>query len=98
SNDWAQICAVVSREAPHLFLLNEMPFGAWISSGDAFDERVWNESCFAHEAGVARAGELSASFVAGSRPMRSDTLRTNEAFLWSGDRVMQGLHTKQYFP
>ena len=98
SKEWMELCADVAREAPHLFLLNEMPFGGWISAGEAFDEQVWNESRSAHDAGATRIGDLGAGFVAGTRPNLSDTLRTNEAFVWSRDRAFQPVHTKQYFP
>lgn len=98
SGEWSKVSACVAREAPYLFLLNEMPFGGWISSLDTFDERVWTESCSAHANGVMRLADLGTPFVAGSRPTESNNLRTNEAFIWSSDRVLQSVHTKQYFP
>lgn len=98
SSDWTQIGALVSHEAPHLFLLNEMPFGAWISSRNAFDERAWNESIRTHDTGIARLSDLGASFVASSHPLSSNRLRVNEAFIWSNDRAVHPVHTKQYFP
>jgi N-carbamoylputrescine amidase len=94
---WQQLLEVTSREAPHLFLLNEMPFGSWIASGERFDEARWNESCAAHEEGLSRLCELGASHVAVTRP-RPGALRANEALLWSEERGFQSVHTKQYFP
>ena len=98
SDAWTKLCATVAREAPHLFLLNEMPFGAWIAAGDTFDETAWSESCSAHDDGVARLSDIGARVVASSRPIRSTDRRMNEAFLWSRDRRLQPVHTKQYFP
>jgi N-carbamoylputrescine amidase len=93
SDAWKRLCETVSREAPHLFLLNEMPFGSWIAAGDTFDETHWNESVDAHERGLSHLHALGASIVAGTRPRRIGSLRTNEAFI--GD---EAVHTKQYFP
>jgi len=98
SDAWKNLCATVSREAPHLFLLNEMPFGPWIAAGDTFNEAAWSGSCSAHDAGVARLSELGAHVVATSRPVRPADRRMNEAFLWSQDRRLQPVHAKQYFP
>jgi N-carbamoylputrescine amidase len=93
SDAWKRLCESVSREAPPLFLLNEMPFGSWIAAGSAFDEARWNESVDAHERGMRHLNELSAAIVAGTRPRKTGSLRTNEAFI--GDETV---HTKQYFP
>jgi N-carbamoylputrescine amidase len=95
SNAWAQLTATVSRHAPHLFLMNEMPFGAWIAVGERFDQREWNTSSSAHDAGLARLSDLGARFVASSRP--GDEC-VNEAFIWSKSGGLQSVHTKQYFP
>jgi len=93
SDAWKRLCETVSREAPHLFLLNEMPFGSWIAAGSEFDETRWNESVEAHERGLPHVRELGASVIAGTRPRRIGSLGTNEAFIGS-----EAVHTKQYFP
>jgi N-carbamoylputrescine amidase len=98
SGDWSRLCTSVAAEAPHLFLLNEMPFGPWIASGDSFEERRWIASCSAHDAGMKRVEGLGALCVAGSRPMQSGALHTNAGFLWSRHDESQWVHTKQYFP
>jgi N-carbamoylputrescine amidase len=93
SDAWKRLCESVSREAPDFFLLNEMPFGSWIAAGSTFDETRWNESVDAHERGMRRLQELGATTIAGTRPRRIGSLRTNEAFIGS-----EAVHTKQYFP
>lgn len=98
SSEWSDLCRVVSREAPGLFLLNEMPFGPWISSGQAFNLENWRESCAAHEQGLLRLAELGATVVAGSRPHELDGRRVNEAFLWTKGEGVKHIHAKQYFP
>lgn len=90
---WKRLCESVSREAPDLLLLNEMPFGSWIAAGSAFDETQWNESVDAHERGIQHLHDLGAKIVASTRPRTHGSLRTNEAFI--GD---EAVHTKQYFP
>jgi N-carbamoylputrescine amidase len=95
---WDTLCGAVSREAPDLLLLNEMPFGSWISAGQTFDEDAWRRSLSLHDAGLARLSELGAKAVAGSRPRVLDGRRVNEAFVWSREDGAQGVHTKQYFP
>jgi N-carbamoylputrescine amidase len=98
SAEWNRLCESVSREAPHLLLLSEMPFGAWIAAGERFEERAWRQSLAAHDEGMSRLAELGAAVVAGSRPRDADGLRTNEAFLWSAGDEYRPVHTKQYFP
>ena len=93
SDAWKRLCESVSREAPQLFLLNEMPFGSWIAAGSEFDEAIWNESVDAHERGMRHLNELGAAIVAGTQPRMNGSLHTNEAFI--GD---EAVHTKQYFP
>jgi N-carbamoylputrescine amidase len=95
---WAALCAAASRQAPDFLLLNEMPFGAWISAGEAFEEAAWSRSFSLHEADLARLPELGARAVAGTRPRVLDGRRVNEAFVWDGDGGLRGVHTKQYFP
>ena len=96
--EWSALCEAVSRLAPDLLLLNEMPFGPWISASEAFDEAAWRRSLSLHDAGLARLSELGARAVTGSRPRTLDGRRVNEAFVWTREAGLQGVHTKQYFP
>jgi len=98
SAEWAALCAAVAQQAPDLLLLNEMPFGPWVSAGEAFDAAAWERSLALHDAGLARLPELGAATVAGTRPRRVDGRRINEAFVWTRDTGLQGVHSKQYFP
>ncbi|MGH9324867.1 MAG: carbon-nitrogen hydrolase family protein [Vicinamibacteria bacterium] len=98
SSDWKNLCRVASREAPDLFLLNEMPFGRWIAAGQRFDQGSWKQACAFHEEAMAHLDELGAEVVAASRPREVDGKRVNEAFLWTRGDGATGVHTKQYFP
>jgi len=97
SREWRELCRAVERESPDFFLLNEMPFGPWISSGTTFVETIWAECCALHEQGCRDLGELGAKAVAGTRPREIAGTRLNEAFLWTSGGI-EGVHTKQYFP
>jgi N-carbamoylputrescine amidase len=98
STQWTSLCDAVAQEAPDLLLLNEMPFGPWISSRSHFDEATWQHSLQRHEEGLARIEELGARAVAGSRPQSLSGRRVNEAFVWTRGTGLRGVHTKQYFP
>ena len=95
---WEELCRRVRQESPDLFVLNEMPFGRWIAAAPEFDRGPWEDAVAAHENGLARLGELGASAVAGSRARELEGRRVNEAFLWSADAGVRGIHTKQFFP
>src|SRR5215831_3773892 len=98
SREWDALCREVSREAPDVFLLNEMPFGAWIASQPVFSESVWNKSCQTHATGLARLAELGPSVIGGSRPALLGGKRVNQGFVWTGKEGLTGCHTKQFLP
>ncbi|MFQ5791748.1 MAG: carbon-nitrogen hydrolase family protein [Acidobacteriota bacterium] len=98
SKGWKSLSRDVRGGRPDLFLINEMPFGPWISARDAFDPEVWRVSLESHEKGVALLGELGAQVVLGSRARERDGRRVNEAFVWTREGGYEGVHTKQYFP
>jgi N-carbamoylputrescine amidase len=98
SQEWNILARNVRELSVDLFLINEMPFGPWISAGESFNEDVWSQSCEMHESGMARLSELGARIVLGTRPRELDGLRVNEAFVWTEDEGYKGVHTKQYFP
>jgi N-carbamoylputrescine amidase len=98
SSEWTSFRDAVAREAPDLLLLNEMPFGPWISSRAEFDETTWQDSLRCHAEGLARIDELGAGAVAGSRPHSLSGRRVNQAFVWARGMELRVGHTKQYFP
>ena len=98
SNEWKSLCDAVTRDGPDLLLLGEMPFGPWISAGAEPDETTWQRSVALHAEGLSRLEELGAGVVAGTRPRRVGDRRINEAFVWTRETSLVGVHTKQYFP
>ena len=98
SQEWNILARSVRESSVDVFLINEMPFGPWISAGETFNADVWIQSCEIHENGMERLSELGAKVVLGSRPRELDGLRVNEAFVWTATEGYRGVHTKQYFP
>lgn len=95
---WERLRRELERGQPDILLLNELPFGRWLSTSDTFDSEMWQASLEAHEAGCAALAELGVPIVLGSRSVELDGRRCNEAFVWSTDAGLVGVHTKQYLP
>lgn len=95
---WEVLTRRVRRIKPDVLLLNEMPFGRWIAGGPARDHRVLIESHRAHELGMSRLGDLGAPVVIGTRAVMHDGRSVNQGFVWTADRGLQVVHTKQFFP
>jgi hypothetical protein len=98
SVEWGSLCDAVAREEPDLLLLSELPFGPWISSGASFDQVHWERSLEVHAEGLNQLGRLGAKAVAGTRPRCLESRCVNEAFLYTRESGLRGVHTKQYFP
>ncbi len=98
SKAWKEFARSVREAELDLFLINEMPFGAWISAGERFDSAIWKQCLEVHEEGMALLGDLGAKAVLGSRARELDGRRVNEAFIWTADAGYRDIHTKQFFP
>jgi N-carbamoylputrescine amidase len=98
ADDWSRLTDRVSEAGLDVFLINEMPFGPWLSTGESFDNAAWQKSLEAHERGIEKLDELGAKVVLGSRAREIQKLRVNEAFVWTPDEGYQAAHTKQFFP
>jgi len=98
SSEWSTLCERGKLLSPALLLLNELPFGRWISAGKRFDRPSWTESQRQHEAGVRQLANLGAKSVALTVPSNIGRRHVNEACIWTKRRGMEPVHTKQYFP
>jgi N-carbamoylputrescine amidase len=98
SDEWKSLCREVSRAGPDFFLLNELPFGSWISAGETCDPEIAKRSRELHEQGMAFLDQLGSSAVLGTRPMEASGRNVNQAFLWTAESGPVAVHTKQYFP
>jgi len=93
---WTRFARRVERMQPDLILLNEMPFGPWVSRAAAFDDYLAAESIEAHAAALPSLRKLPCAVI-GSRPLRNRDRLANEGFLLA-DGQYRAVHHKQYFP
>ena len=98
AESWARLTGLVRDAEIDVFLINEMPFGPWLSAGESFDLSSWRKCLEVHERGMERLDELGVKVVLGSRARELNGLRVNEAFVWTPNAGCQAVHTKQYFP
>ena len=93
---WARFMRRVEKAQPDVILLNEMPFGPWVSREASFDEYLAAESIEAHALALQSLRELPGAVI-GYRPVRSGQRLANEGF-WLADGLYHAVHHKQYFP
>ena len=98
TDEWRALAGALSRLAPDLLVLNELPFGRWLASSSTFDADAWRDSIALHERCVAQLGELGVPAIVGSRPAERDGVRCNEGFVWRSGRGADAIHTKQHLP
>jgi N-carbamoylputrescine amidase len=96
--DWRQLTTRAREERADLFLLNEMPFGPWISCAEKADEETLLASHRAHEAGMQHLADLGARSVLATRPVYDQGRSVNQAFVWRAGSRIEPVHTKQFFP
>lgn len=98
SAEWQTLSRQVREAQADLFLLNEMPFGTWISCGCEPDGAILSASRHEHEIGLEHLSELGAPVVLGTHPTFEDRCSVNQAFVWRADKGIDAVHTKQFFP
>lgn len=80
-------------------VLPEMPFVEWrMFASDTIDPGAWRAALDAHDAGIARLGELGADIVLSSRPIERGGARLNEAFAWTSAGGYRGARSKYFLP
>ncbi|MDP3938957.1 MAG: carbon-nitrogen hydrolase family protein [Deltaproteobacteria bacterium] len=98
TESWAKLIAGLGRAQPDIFVLNELPFGPWLSARSSFDPVAWKQSVADHEAGIAALHELGVGVILGTRSVERQGRRCNEGFVWTRQDGIQATHTKQYIP
>ncbi len=93
---WSALVAHVREHQSELVLLPEMPFHPWLMASDQVDEEQWERAVKAH--GLERIDGLFPAIVIGTRPIRFDGHKYNEAFVIKPDQPYQALHRKVYLP
>jgi len=97
-DQWQRLAELSKKQRPDVFLLNEMPFGRWVSSGAKPDRERLLASHNVHDHGLDHLGELGAAVVLGSRPTLENERSVNQAFIWTSAEGLEAVHTKQFFP
>ncbi len=98
TENWKVLADKLQAIEAEIFVLNELPFGGWISAGSEFDEDVFKASVAAHDAGVAALETLGVPNVLGSRLTVQNGVRVNCGFLWTKDEGLKDFYTKQHVP
>ncbi|MBV9882222.1 MAG: carbon-nitrogen hydrolase family protein [Sphingomonadaceae bacterium] len=94
--EWERLAARIRDEKAELVLLNELPFGDWLSLSEHFDPGQAEASIAIHEAAMASLRTLAPRVIA-SRPVAAGDRLANEAFALVEGRYV-ALHHKHYFP
>ncbi|MEH0019213.1 MAG: carbon-nitrogen hydrolase family protein [Desulfobacter sp.] len=92
------LMAHIDAEQSNLLLLPEMPFYTWLSGTREPDEKKWQEAVDAHAAWAERLGDFGVPMIAGTRPVLKDNVPHNEAFVWTAESGIMGVHEKYYLP
>jgi len=46
TESWARLVENLHRAKPGIFLLNELPFGSWLSATSSFDSAAWKQAYY----------------------------------------------------
>jgi N-carbamoylputrescine amidase len=94
---WAALCDHTKAQGSELVLLPELAMVEPVWESDQFDAARWSAIEAVGETGLGRLPELGATYVVGTRPVRVDGRRLNQAYLWTADGV-QPLRSKYFLP
>jgi predicted amidohydrolase len=95
---WTQLTDQCGKERPDLLLLNEMPFGSWVSASPDPNREELLISHNLHDHGLDHLSDFSVPVVLGTRPTFEQDRSVNQAFVWRRDGELEAVHTKQFFP
>jgi N-carbamoylputrescine amidase len=95
---WAGLCAHTSAHRSQLVLLPELAMEEALWECEHFDAARWVVVETLNDIGLRRLHELHADYVVGTRPVRVDGRRLNQAYLWSSPAGVQPLRSKYFLP
>lgn len=98
SADWENLCQKTAEASADILVLNELPFGSWLSARPEPDADAFRESVNLHDRAIEKLSELGARAVLGSKAAYQNSLPVNEGFVWTKDDGYKAIHTKQFFP
>ena len=93
---WIRLARRIEHDRPDLALLNEMPFGPWVSRAASLDEATVAVTLLEHEIALNSLAALTTATLC-SRPVRNANKLANEAFLMANGEY-RVVHHKHYFP
>jgi predicted amidohydrolase len=96
---WEALCRHTVQSGTELVLLPEFAMVDPLWEWERFDAARWAATEALSECWLERLGELSATYVIGTRPVSdAEGGRFNEGFLWRCDRGVTPLRRKCYLP
>jgi len=94
---WAALSEHTVANASQIVLLPELALAEPVWEFEQFDPIRWTAVETLHDVQIRRLPELRAGFVVGTRPVRVDGRRLNQAFMWSA-AGLQPLRSKYFLP
>ena len=95
---WSALCRHTVASASQLVLLPELASLEPVWESERFDAHRWNAIESLSEVQMRRLPELGAEYVAGTRPVRVNGRRLNQAYLWSAASGVRPLRSKYFMP
>lgn len=96
---WTDLVGYLRASPTDVVVLPEMPFCDWaMFRKRQVDLAAWRAALAAHDAMIARLGELQAGIVLASRPVELRGKRLNQAFAWTREGGYRGARAKYYLP
>ena len=95
---WAALCEHTAEHASQLVLLPECAMVEPVWESRFFDLERWNAIETLSESRLRRLPELGAAYVVGTRPLRMNGRRLNQAYLWTASDGVLPLRSKYFLP
>jgi N-carbamoylputrescine amidase len=95
---WAGLCEHTVAHATELVLLPEFAMVEPVWESERFDAARWSAVEALSDISLRRLPALRADYVVGTRPVRRNGHRLNEAYLWSAAAGVQPLRSKYFLP
>lgn len=95
---WAALCRHTAASASQLVLLPELASLEPVWESERFDASRWTAIECLSDVQMRRLPELGAEYVAGTRPVRMNGRRLNQAYLWTAATGPRPLRSKYFMP
>ncbi|MCB0335532.1 MAG: carbon-nitrogen hydrolase family protein, partial [Bdellovibrionales bacterium] len=96
---WNQLAEYLDTQASDVLVLNELPFGPWVSSRENYHEIDFEQSMRLHKEALESFDELGVETVVGSLPFLVNGKGINRSFVWRREYAsLEFVHDKQFIP